>query len=308
MRLFARLFGPVLLAMVIAACGEDIDFASGRDAAAPVMAPDAAPPVVDASLESSVHLPSRPDAAVVDAARGAHHFPDAGCPSPVPMCAANGSFCQHAYDCCTGRCDQGYCLPSGTCAAPGAACNTRTGCCSNRCEPSNRTGALECAQYCMANGAPCRDASDCCSFGCNGGTCGGPLCSTAGSPCSSDATCCSGHCGPSGCAPTMGACLPTEEACDQDSGMKCCSNFCNARTGRCDLGAGGCREQSSPCNSDSDCCRPSCLRNPQDPRGASICAAPCLADGIGCNSNGDCCGGVCTGMPTVCETPSPFCP
>ena len=85
--------------------------------------------------------------------------------------------------------------------------------------------------------------------------------------------------------------------------MACCSGFCKA--GRCDLGAGGCRESSTPCNQDGDCCRGQCLRNAQ---GVDVCTAPCLADGLACNSNGDCCGGFCGGSPSQCGALPPNCP
>ncbi len=312
MRIFAGLLRTIPLAALLLGCGEEIDFASGRDAGSP-MVPDVSVPTADAPRDSSVGARDASKDGGVDGAYGFHWPPDSGCPPQAFAafaCAANGALCRNGTDCCSGRCEGGYCLHEGTCTGPGSACDTRSGCCSQRCEPNTRTGALECGQYCLANGARCREASDCCSLGCNGGTCGFPICQTAGSPCNADGSCCSGRCAQTGCAETVANCLPSGEGCGQDGGMKCCSGVCNGKTGRCDLGQGGaCREPSSPCTADSDCCRQHCVRNPQDPRGGSVCMAPCVADGQDCDSNGDCCAGsVCTGKPTLCETPTIGCP
>ena len=292
----------VLLALAVAtsACGENVDFASGVDSGAPdggAAADDRDDRPLDATTAAR-------DAALDGAGRGpclGGFGPDAaGGP-----CRENGSMCRSTRDCCSGRCEQGYCLPSGACAAPGVACSTRSSCCSGRCEPLGRSGALACTQYCQADGTRCADPSDCCSLGCNGGTCGGSLCETSGAPCAGDSQCCSAQCNGNRCAPAPTSCLATGEGCGDESGVKCCSGFCNARTGRCDLGPGGCRETSSPCNVDGDCCRGQCLR---DPQGVDVCTAPCLADGQDCNSNGDCCDGVCAGSPSRCGALSPGCP
>src|SRR5579859_7994017 len=121
-----------------------------------------------------------------------------------------------------------------------------------------------------------------------------------------DSQCCSARCAGGACVLAPAACLPTGEGCDPDGGgMTCCSGVCADRTGRCDLGTEAGREPSSPCTTDSDCCRGHCLRNGQ---GIDVCTAPCLADGQDCYSNGDCCDmGVCGGLPQRCGALPPSC-
>ena len=295
------------LAFAPCACGEDVDFASGRvDGAAPdaVANPDGVPAMGDAPSDA----PATPGDAPATFGDGALDAPaNSSCPGDAGPggCRENGSMCRATRDCCSNRCEDGYCLPSSACSAPGVACNTRSNCCSLRCEPTGRMGGLACAQYCQADGTRCDDPSECCSLGCNGGLCGGSLCVTAGGACTDDSQCCSARCIGSRCVPVPAACLPTGEGCSEESGMTCCSTFCNARTQRCDLGPGGCRESSSPCNVDGDCCRGQCLR---DAQGVDVCTAPCLADGQDCNSNGDCCEGICTGAPSQCRALPPNCP
>ncbi len=301
----ARLLGPISLALLAAACGEEVDFSSGGQGPA-AMGPDASAQLDAAPFESN------DGSTFAKGPRDARSAADARCPPPSAgaafACRENGSICRTSDDCCSGRCEQGYCLQAGTCDAPGTPCSTRNGCCSHRCDPSGRSNELACDQFCMADGAHCTGARDCCSLACNSGTCGGPMCLTAGTPCSGDASCCSGRCEPNGCAEPDSICLPSGEGCGQDGGVKCCSGVCN-KTGRCDLGKGGpCREASTPCVLDTDCCLGRCLRNPQDPRGETVCTAACLADGMDCNTNGDCCGRVCTGLATRCMTPVPGCP
>jgi len=299
------------LALGAGACGEDVNFASGR--AGVGGSPDAA------STDDSAARPA-------DDATSR----DSGCSFALDgsdsACRPNGSACRATKDCCSGRCEDGYCLKLGACAAPGAPCNTRSGCCSERCEPVGRNGGLACGPYCQADGARCAEASDCCALACNGGVCGGALCSVIGSSCGRDSECCSDRCEMGRCVPTAVACLPTGEGCSADGGggfggpmgpnqnqsgfgSRCCSGFCEARTGRCDLGPGFCREPSAPCNIDSECCRGSCLRNAQGGGGdENVCTAPCLADGEDCNSNGDCCDGLCGGTQSRCGAFPMVCP
>lgn len=287
-------------ALAAAACGENVEFSSGLDSGAL----DSGSPVADAATTNdapaAIDAPVAVPDATLDSADSACQ-PGSG-PGP---CRQNGLQCRSTRECCSGRCEQGYCLPSGACSAPGVACGTRSSCCSGRCEPSGRSGALTCAQYCLADGARCDDPSECCSLGCNGGTCGGPLCQTAGDSCTVDSECCSAHCNAGRCATAPASCLATGEGCADEGGAACCTGFCNPEMGRCDLGPGGCRETSSPCNVDPDCCRGHCLRNMQ---GVMVCTAPCLADGQDCNSDGDCCGGMCGGSPSQCGALPPSCP
>jgi hypothetical protein len=326
--------GFVFFARLVVGCGEDVNLSSGQTSAPPsssdasVVTIDASDQSSDASLDSFARPPA-------DARIGRPVEPDARtCPAPgeggVTQCGANGTICRTAKDCCTGRCvtasgsspsttpgmpptqlpEIGYCLPENPCAAPGAECSTRNGCCSARCEPTGRMGTLVCGPFCMPIGARCTSAADCCALACNGGTCGGALCRTAGTACTVDSECCSGRCGPTGCVELAASCLPTGEACDKDG--ECCSGLCDNRgdsgagvlTGRCDLGVGPCREPSTPCINDNQCCRV----GPGAGCVSGACTAPCLPDGQYCNSNGDCCGGVCGGPDHQCETPVPGCP
>ena len=305
------------LAGAASACGEDVDFSSGRTQDA------GAPDESDASMVSD----AAPETAVADgngrdvgARDGACFASDDAAPL---VCRPNGALCRSTNDCCSRRCEDGYCLKLGTCAAPGAPCGTRSSCCSGRCEPTGRNGALECGQYCLADGARCAAAADCCGLACNGGTCGGALCSVVGGACAHDSECCSGRCDGNRCDVVFTSCLPTGEGCGADAGtagsmtmggppdpngptLRCCgSGFCDAKTARCDLGPGSCRESSAPCNVDSDCCRGSCTR---DADGVDVCTAPCLADGQDCNSNGDCCDGFCGGAQSQCGIAPPVCP
>ncbi len=280
------------LATLVAGCGEDVNFTAG--------ALDGAPPP-----EASTTVDGARARALGDAASDTGEL---RCPAggDAATCQSNGQGCRDATSCCSGRCEGGYCLPPGTCSPPGAPCNDRNSCCSGRCEPGAR-GSLSCSQFCQANGAPCDDPDDCCSLACNGGQCGGPICKTASENCSGDVECCSGKCAMGRCAIMTNSCLPTAEACAGDAGPDCCSSVCDEMTGRCDLGPGNCREPSSPCTSDSDCCLGTCSRGSQSglPGSVPTCTAACLFQGQDCNSNGDCCAGVCGGAPSRC---GPSCP
>jgi hypothetical protein len=307
----AMLFVSLIAAWIVAGCGEDVNFETAGDAGPPdaiaMAAPDA--PADAPGAEAG-------DSASDDAGR------DAAClvGDAAVACHPNGALCRSVKDCCSGRCEDGYCLKLGTCAAPGVPCSTRSTCCSGRCEPSGRDGATTCGQYCLADGAHCAGAADCCGFDCNDGICGGPLCSVIGTVCEHDSDCCSGRCDGGHCEAAFVTCLPTGEGCSADAGDgdpvmgppepgapvgRCCSGFCETETGRCDLGPGSCREPSTPCDVPSDCCLGTCARNAA---GVDVCTAPCLADGQGCNSNGDCCGGTCGGVQQQCMTALPACP
>src|ERR1700722_19581206 len=130
------------------ACGEDVDFSSGgadagADHALLEAAPGEAAPMLASDSEASTPSEAGPleDATTMES----------GC-AGGSACRENGTPCRSTKDCCSNRCEEGYCLPPGACAAPGAPCSTRSGCCSGRCEPSVHSGMLACAQYCLADG------------------------------------------------------------------------------------------------------------------------------------------------------------
>jgi hypothetical protein len=310
---FAIAFVAAVTALAaLAGCGEDVSFTTGGALEAGAPGPADAASLVDAAPADDAPL-------VLDARDdGARTNPCAVESDASTACRSNGSTCRATKDCCSGRCEDGYCLKLGTCSAPGTPCDSRSGCCSERCEPTGRNGALACGQYCQADGARCDEPSDCCSLACNDGLCGGALCDVLGSPCDHDASCCSDRCENGRCAEDLVTCLPTGEACGGDAGamaigpmgpgapaLRCCSGFCDARTSRCDLGPGYCREPSAPCDVDGECCRGQCLRNAD---GVYACTAPCIPDGQDCNSNGDCCTGVCGGPLSQCGVAASICP
>ncbi len=144
----ALLAFALALAGAASACGEDVDFSSGKTQDAGAPAASDASTVSDAAPETSVTDGNARD---VGARDGACFADD----DAAMVCRPNGTLCRSTNDCCSGRCEDGYCLKLGTCAAPGAPCSTRSSCCSERCEPTGRNGALECSQYCLADGARC---------------------------------------------------------------------------------------------------------------------------------------------------------
>lgn len=293
---------------VVLACGENVNFDTGGPDAAVGEASSGAEAGADArGMEAGTA--GGGDAGAVDASeRGGEGNGDGGCIlvlDGAPLCRANGEACLSAKDCCSERCEDGYCLPPNACAAPNMPCAVRSNCCSARCEPVGRGGALLCAQFCAADGTHCDDASDCCSLACHDGACGGALCDIVGSACEENSDCCSGRCTGGWCALAFVTCSPTGEGCGDDAGLvpPCCSGVCT--NGRCDSGGGACREESVPCTMTTDCCRGSCLENDA---GVNVCHASCISDGS-CNSNGDCCAGeVCVGQPSRCQTPTRLCP
>ncbi|HEX3770785.1 MAG TPA: hypothetical protein VHV30_07975 [Polyangiaceae bacterium] len=298
---------PAFFAAASLGCGEDVDFASGaRDAGLGPVDASAADAVPDVTEEPSPIDSGPPPADARDDGRG---LPCAS------QCNANGSACRTARDCCSGRCDDDYCLPLNACDAPGTPCTSRSTCCSGRCEPLGRNGAVVCGAYCEADHEACEQASDCCSLACNSGVCGGALCAVVGGACDRDSGCCSNRCEGGRCAAEPTACLPTGEACGTDAGAgfgvgpmmgpggsasPCCSGVCDPTTQRCDLGPGSCREPSVPCSMASECCRIGTCEPNAD--GIRVCTAPCVADGQTCNSDGDCCNGSCSGLGQ-CESP-----
>ncbi len=300
-----RLLGALafLAFAVLAACREDVAFTTPQgDASSEPVAQTGDASIVDsldATSDARFIGPSHRDGSVGDASC---LFSDEG---GRLLCNSNGTNCRTPTDCCSSRCEGNYCLPSGTCEPPGSPCATRTDCCSGRCEPNDSSGALTCQPYCAGNGSSCASAESCCSLACNGGQCGGPICGPVGTDCETNADCCAGKCEGAHCAETFGTCLPTGEACGDDSGLSCCSGVCNEASGRCDLGPGPCREMSTPCASRGDCCIGQCIHSAV--LGVSVCTAQCLSDGKDCNSNTDCCDGLCTGLPSHCGLPAGYC-
>lgn len=292
---------------VLAACGgEEVNLSTLAGDASSEAGPVDDATVSDASADASVEtstdsVPDAPSDLGDGRAFGGGHRDAAGC----VQCSSDGVACRFPTDCCSNRCESGYCLPGGTCQAPGAACSARSECCSNRCEPRGPSGALICTPFCGANGASCDSAASCCSLACNAGTCGGTICRTAGTSCSNDSDCCGGRCDSDRCTEPPGSCFPSGEACGDDAGVNCCSGTCNQSTGRCDLGGGQCREMSAPCTQKGECCLGDCTFSAIE--GVSVCTAPCLLDGKNCNSNADCCTGICAGAPPRCVSPGNFC-
>jgi hypothetical protein len=217
-------------------------------------------------------------------------------PGAGQTCTPDGALCTVQGDCCSNRCEGGFCITSGTCTAPGTKCATRSTCCSGRCEPAG--GDRICLGYCAVDGAACDVAQDCCSLACHAHVCGGQICGVTGSSCKENDECCSSSCNNGFCGlDSSTTCNATGEACSSDAGLGCCSGVCNQESMRCDLGPGACRQPGTPCVVDGDCCRGSCAPGSS---GVAVCASQCLADGANCNSAGDCCGRVCSGSPAKC--------
>lgn len=144
-------------------------------------------------------------------------------------CVNAGEACDHASDCCSGKCKDGTCTQSG----PGEACSSESPC----------KQGLECSpalQFCyVLPGGYCRTSNDCGSNLCSDGTCS---CGQGGALCQSGSDCCDGYvCGPYGlCAGNGGA------ACDSD--VDCNDGCC--LDGEC----GSCGEPiGDGCSSDADC-------------------------------------------------------
>jgi hypothetical protein len=247
-------------------------------------------------------------------ARSADSMPDTGmsfmrhdAAVTCVTCAATMGTCGGPGDCCENeRCFDGYCLPPPqVCLAEGSPCQPPVTCCSGRCEPTGPGGTAACAPYCMPDNSPCEAARECCSLACNGGVCGGAICSTLGSSCQVDSDCCadacvSGHCG----LPPSASCLPSGDSCG-DGGIGCCSGFCNSETQRCGvLGAvgeyGTVLAPGAPCSHNGFS---SCSQNETCTFSASAhvltCQSegpqgPCTPDGQRCGEPGDCCSKACT--------------
>lgn len=283
--------------IALASCIDPVDFPrDARDASAVDAPSDASVALVDSSIDANP---------VEGSSNGGSCDFRTTCLPPGDPCVVDG-------DCCLQTCRMGICLENGACGAPGTPCQTRDICCSHRCEPSGMSMGV-CQPYCRADTAPCTEPLQCCSLSCNNGFCGGPICAKLGDPCMSDAQCCMGHCDtrhvPRVCdtfgGQGMQTCRQTGEACGGvDGGSECCSHVCNAMTGRCDLGGGGCRENSTPCQMDSDCCtlisaqlQSKCLPNNQ---GVPVCVENCVANGQSCGTSNDCCSHKCRGTPSVC--------
>ena len=293
------------LAVAAVACGEDVDFSSGRPVDAGAALADATP-----GDDAPAGAVDGGDARV-DAGR------DAACSSgsdAAIACRPNGAICR-AKGLLLGALRERLLPEARDVRGARRAVQHAEQLLQRALRADGPQRRAPCGQYCFADGARCARASDCCGVACNGGVCGGPLCSVVGTTCQRDSECCSDRCAGGRCGEAPASCLPTGEGCSVDAGaqgpfgpgLRCCSNVCDPRTGRCDLGPTGCREASTPCEVDSDCCLGTCRPDGQS-AGVSVCTAPCLADGQDCNSNGDCCDGVCGGVQSQCGIPMAACP
>ncbi len=292
----SSLWASMVLSVTVCACTEPVDFSRDLGAEASTDGTVSALPL-EASLEAGIESSACSSSAIVS-----------------QRCLPLGETCVSDGDCCTRVCRTGTCLSGAACAAPGAACNRRSDCCSGRCEPSNQGGGRVCTGYCRPDTSPCMGPHDCCSLACNGGLCGGPTCARIGEPCTSDPQCCEEHCDTQHnhvCDVPRRAqsCRPTGEACGGDAGVQCCSTACNFLTGRCDLGAiGPCREPSTPCMADTDCCSGGACVASTVPGGGLVCSATCGTDGQLCATDNDCCSHQCRGpLPSTCTPAAVSC-
>jgi len=213
-----------------------------------------------------------------------------------PSCVQLEATCGSDFDCCSGRCHDGECLPGGSCLAPGLACTdgaTNT-CCSGRCEPvEGQAGVTQCTDLCRADGVACAKATDCCNLDCNSGTCGGSECGVESDPCSNDASCCSNICTGGQCQldPANTTCRGVGETCNSGPQSGCCSMVCDNTVNppRCDFGSDTCAAQNGTCAVDGDCCFGAC-----DP-GTHTCQTACTGTGLTCTNNAECCSSICLG-------------
>ena len=298
-------------ALLCAACGAqvvsfDVDLGDGGPGSS-VGSMDATSdsrPVVDASPPDPAQDANGPPFGHHDAA------------TMCVLCTATMGSCAHDSDCCEGdRCVANICLPPApTCSAPGLPClSIPITCCSGRCEPTGPGGTPVCAPYCEPDNSPCSTAAECCSLACNGGFCGGAICSTVGSICQFDNDCCSSQCVGNRCVPSASTCLPSGESCS-DAGIGCCSGVCN-EMGRCGVvGAvseyGSCLAPAAPCSRfgfPSCCENAACVLNmtahvstcqTQGPQGS------CTPDTQRCLENDDCCSKTCNSgvCGTICAS------
>lgn len=213
-------------------------------------------------------------------------------------CLSRGASCASASECCTGRCEANVCLDV-SCAAPGASCTARSECCSGACEP-NVNGGRTCLDYCRAEGEPCTRALDCCARACNGGRCGGAVCKRRNEPCGAPSECCSQRCEGGECAiETAFACRPSGEDCSSGSGSGCCGGC--GQDNRCVPGPGPCGATGTACESDTDCCRGTCVANAA---GNRVCTAACVTANETCARDADCCSRQCSLTESRCAPES----
>jgi hypothetical protein len=148
----------------------------------------------------------------------------------------------------------------GACAATGTACGGAAECCSNRCSTT-------CGPMCFADGQVCSVATDCCSLACNGGTCGGPRCARDGANCTANEGCCSNACVGTKCVAVRTGCHPPGERC---TGGGFAQNVCcgtppapclepGTANERCSLPLDVCRGAGTPCVGAGDCCSNGCV-------------------------------------------------
>ncbi len=231
--------------------------------------------------------------------------PDGGNTSEggVPgQCLPTAAPCQNPDDCCTPRCESGYCLePATECIQLNQACADSSECCSGRCEVYI-TGDKVCVAgvACTPAGAPCTLAADCCTLACAGGLCVEEgTCAMIGEDCQDNVNCCSNICNPSGtCDASSSSCIPAGEACG--SNAACCSDSCADVNGtmRCTM-VSVCKGGGELCSDPGDCCSGICGTD-----GLCPVMDQCQTGGEPCTGNHECCSGLCadpgTGVP-VCH-------
>jgi hypothetical protein len=195
------------------------------------------------------------------------------------VCANEAEPCQYDTDCCSVNCgDRGVCL--GECLALRETCGSPDECCSGKCD------AGFCA--CRANGEPCTTSSECCSSYCDlAGQCAETTeCANGGEACG-ELECCAGF----DCGTALGApvcCLPNGGTCS--GGDECCSLGCQQSAccaadgvscgGDSDCCFGGCvgyvcscAAAEDPCVEQQDCCQGLACAND----GTSVLCKTCAA-------------------------------
>src|SRR5207248_1924701 len=99
------------------------------------------------------------------------------------------------------------------------------------------------------------------------------------------------------CTPLSGTCKTAGNPCA--AGSECCSGFCPASTGKCDLGGSFCIVEGDVCARSVDCCTGVCniatgatlgTCGPPPPSGSTFCTG---VDGSRCSACTDCCSRVC---------------
>lgn len=173
-------------------------------------------------------------------------------------CTPLGASCEADADCCP---NTGFCKPiqkdsdaktcgGVLCGSVGEACLNDFQCCSGRC--SNGF----CDEIpCPPEGFPCERDEDCCTLACVDQKCTNPTCAQSGEPCKSAADCCEsapvcnfGKPGADSGICSTAECIPNNADCAGDS--ECCSHYCHPTYHLC----GECAALDDPCGSASPCC------------------------------------------------------